>query len=72
MRTQSRDKVIQEAALQGIKLWKIAGGYYTSSAEAMAREASLSAAYIRRSCLIAYAGLADDVVSGELTHHKGV
>ena len=70
MRTQSKDPTIQEAALQGVRLWKIGGGYFGESAEAMAKRVGVTPAFIRQACAIRHAGLGDAVLVGELTHTK--
>ena len=68
IRSQSKDPVIQEAARQGVKLYKIAGEYFTASAPQIAREIGCSPAMARRVAAIHVAGLSGAVVRGELGH----
>ena len=70
MRSQSRDLTIREAAQRGVKLWKIGGGYFDSSAVTMAKRVGVTAAYIRQSCAIRMAGLGEEVLTGKLSHTK--
>ena len=56
IRTQSKDLVIQEAAKEGVKVWKIGGGYFTASAGQMAQECGVSETMIRNAVLIHQAG----------------
>ena len=42
IRTQSKDPVIRDAAAQGVRVYRIAGCYFTASAAEMAREAHVS------------------------------
>lgn len=67
IRTQSADPVIRDAARQGVKLHKIAGGYFTLSAAEVADSIGCDVSTIRRACAIHVAGLGPSVISGELT-----
>ena len=70
MRSQSKDSTIKEAAQRGVKLWRIGNGYFSESADTMAKRVGVTAAFIRQSCAIHAAGLGEAVIVGELSHTK--
>ena len=74
IKTQSKDPVIQDAARQGVKIYKWSGGYSTASAKDCARQAHVSESYMRKLVWILNAGdgLMGRVDRGELTEDEAL
>ena len=74
VRTQSKDPVIQDAARQGVRVYRWSGGYSTASAKDCARQAHVSETYMRKLAWILNAGdgLMDRVDRGELIEDEAL
>ena len=70
IRYQGTDPVIQEAAKQGVRVYRIGHGHYVHSAKEMARHIGASESVVRRAAFIEQHGLGDQVRREEMTSHE--
>ena len=72
IRSQSKDWVIQDAARQGVKVYKWSAGYWTASAKDCARQAHVSETYMRKMGWVfkARCGILADIKAGRINESE--